>query len=139
MVLVLPHLPQAQLGTNGDQGDSGAFPDLPAVEGKHGVEQGADISHLRHKPHFPFFITVGIFIWKKILQHIGQLALQDVENKQEGWEQQGGDGRAEENLTSVPGLGGNSLRAIFQSHLCSPGNKSWILEMLLEEKMYHKF
>lgn len=44
----------------------------------------------------------------------------------EGWEQQGGEGRAEENLTpgsTVPGLGGNSLRAIFQSHLCSPGTK----------------
>lgn len=57
---------------------------------------------------------------------------------QEGWEQQGGEGRAGENLT-VPGLGGNSLCAIFQSHLCSPGTKSWILEMLLEGKMYHKF
>lgn len=90
-----------------------------------------DIFHLQHKPHFPFFTTVGSFIWKKILQHFARLALQDMENKQEGWEQQGGEGRAEENLTpgsAVPGLGGSSLHAIFQSSLQSwkqeldPGN-----------------
>lgn len=46
---------------------------------------------------------------------------------QEGWEQQGGEGRAGENLT-VPGLGGNPLCAIFQSSLqpwnqeLDPGN-----------------
>lgn len=80
---------------------------------------------------FSFFTTVRNFIWKKILEHIARLALQNAEKKQEGWEQQGGVDRLEENLTpgrTVQGLGRNSLHAICQSSLQSwkqaldPGN-----------------
>lgn len=80
-----------------------------------------DISQLQHT-HFAF-------IQKKTLEHIARTALQNEENKQGG-----GDRR--ENLTpgrTVQGLWRNSLHAIYQSHLCGPGNKQQILETLLEE------
>lgn len=101
-----------------------------------------DISQLQHTPHFPFFTTVGNFIQKKILKHIARPALQNAENKQEGREPQGGGDRPEENLSpgrTVQRLGRNSLHAVYQSHLCGPGNKHWILETLLEERLYHEF
>lgn len=111
--------------------------------GAHGVEQqGMDISHMWHKPHFPSFTTVGSFIWKKILQHVASLALQEMKNEQRDGSSR--EERAEQRKTSPQAA---QCQGWGETH-CVPFSRvifavleprDWILEMLLEEKMYHKF
>lgn len=139
VVLVLPISPRhswEQMGTRVTQELSQTY-----LQGREQMGRAAGHRHLS----FAAQTTFSIFYYCRKL-HLEENITAHCSAGSAGREKQaGGTGAAGRRWQSrgKPHLsaraGGNSLRAIFQSHLCSPGNKSRILEMLLEEKMYHKF
>lgn len=112
---------------NGDQGDSGDFPDLPAGEER---TRGRAVGHGCFS--FVAQITFSLFYYHRKLHLEENITARRLCGT---WKMSRREERAEQRKP-------HSARARGETHcvpFCSPGTKSWILEVLLEGKMYHKF